>query len=220
MAESTYPPHRVIPAELAEVVRDLPYWFVIGGHAVRCFCPYRPSRDVDFGVGGADDLDGLVAALGRSGEVEISERSPDTVHLRWNRINVSIFVLPFLEPYVDDRRLTATGILATKLHAILDRGTRRDFFDLYVTLERHRLGILECLRAIREVYRREVKDALFLRALTYFDDAEREAALPGEGPRDWATVKDYFLVNAGSLLVPPGAPLEIQAQVVDVIEGR
>ena len=218
MPAGAYSPDRVIPAELAEVVRDLPYWFVIGGHAVRCFCPYRPSRDVDFGVGEVSNLEDLVAALGRSGEVEVSERSQDTVHLRWNGINVSIFVLPFLEPYVDDRRLTATGILATKLHAILDRGTRRDFFDLYVTLERHRLGILECLRAIREVYRREVKDALFLRALTYFDDAEREAKLPGEGPRDWATVKEYFLVNAGSLLVPPAAALEIQARVVDLLE--
>jgi hypothetical protein len=28
-------------------VGDVPYWFVIGGHAVRCLKPYRPSRDVD-----------------------------------------------------------------------------------------------------------------------------------------------------------------------------
>jgi hypothetical protein len=88
-----------------------------------------------------------------------------------------------------------------------------------VTLEHHRLGILECLRAIREVYRREVKDALFLRALTYFDDAEREAPLPGEGPGDWEAVKDYFAMNAGSLLIPPGSRLEIQARVVDVAAG-
>jgi hypothetical protein len=216
VAEPVYAPHRVIPAQLAQVVRDLPYWFVIGGHAVRCFCPYRPSRDVDFGVKLAGDLEDLVDELGRTGEVEVSERSDDTVHLRWNGVNVSIFVLPFLEPFVEDRRLTPTGILATKLHAILDRGTRRDFFDLYVTLEHHRLGVLECLRAIREVYRREVKDTLFLRALTYFDDAEREAPLPGEGPGDWEAVKDYFAVNAGSLLVPPGFRLEIQTRVVDV----
>jgi hypothetical protein len=50
VAAPVYSPHRVIPVSLANVVRDLPYWFVIGGHAVRCFCPYRPSRDVDFGV--------------------------------------------------------------------------------------------------------------------------------------------------------------------------
>jgi hypothetical protein len=42
-----------------------------------------------------------------------------------------------------------------------------------------------------------------LRALTYFDDAEREAELPGERRADWHTVRNYFLVQVGSLLVPP-----------------
>ena len=50
MTKEPLPPERVIPASLAEAVGDLPIWFVIGGQAVRCFCPYRPSRDVDFGV--------------------------------------------------------------------------------------------------------------------------------------------------------------------------
>jgi hypothetical protein len=55
-----------------------------------------------------------------------------------------------------------------------------------------------------------------LRALTYFDDADREAALPGEGRSDWRTVKDFFLKQVGALLAPPRRRLEIQAQVVDV----
>ncbi len=218
MTSPPYSPERVIPPELSSAVADLPYWFVIGGHAVRCFCPYRPSRDVDFGVGDAAGLDDLLEQLARAGKVEIAERADDTVHLRFDGINVSVFVLPLLESFVEQRRLTVTGILATKLHAILDRGTRRDFFDLYVTLQCHRLGLVECLRAIREVYQRDVNDGLLLRALTYFDDADREAALPNEGPRDWAEVQAYFLTNAGSLLVPPGAALQIQQHVVDVVD--
>jgi hypothetical protein len=210
------PPEQVIPSGLADAVRDLPIWFVIGGQAVRCFCPYRPSRDVDFGVRDVAGLDDLLAQLGRSGDVDLAERSADTAHLRWNGIDVSIFVLPFLLPYVSGRRLDVTGILGTKLHAILDRGTRRDFFDLYVTLQHHRLGIVECLSAIRRVYDRDVNESLLLRAMTYFEDAEREAALPGEGRGDWATVKDYFLTSVGSLLVPPGRKLAIQRRVVDV----
>lgn len=209
------PPARVIPPALSAAVSDLPYWFVIGGHAVRCFCPYRPSRDV-FAVRDAAGLDDLLAQLAAAGTTEITERTADTAHLRFNGIDVSVFVLPLLEEFVEDRRLTVTGILATKLHAILDRGTRRDFFDLYVTLEQHRLGVAQCLRAIREVYRRDVNDGLLLRALTYFDDAEREAQLPNEGLGDWARIKDYFLMTAGSLLVPPTSPLDIQRHVVDV----
>ena len=132
---------------------------------------------------------------------------------------MSIFVLEMLSPFVTDRRLSVTGLLATKLHAILDRGTRRDFFDLYVTLHRHGLGIAECLASVRQVYRQEVNDTLLLRALTFFDDAEREAALPGEGENDWSTVKEFFWNRVGHLLIPPARELEIERRVVDVIGG-
>lgn len=211
-----YPPERVIPEPVSEAVRQLPYWFVIGGHAVRCFCPYRPTRDVYFGVPLPGDLDELLTELGRRGTVEVQERSEDTVHLLFDGVAVSIFVLERLLPFVEQRRLTVAGVLATKLHAILDRGTRRDFFDLYITLQHHRLGIAECLSTMRKVYGQEVDEALLLRALTYFDDAEREAQLPGEGPDDWRQVQDFFLTRVGQLLVPPSRELVIQRHKVDV----
>ena len=216
---SPYRPEQVIPQRLRPVVEALPYWFVIGGHAVRCLCPYRPTRDVDFGVREADSIDDLLDQLRRSGETEILERAEDTVHLRWNGIDVSIFLLEEIGRFTEERRLSVEGILATKLHAIIDRGTRRDFFDLYVTLQDQRLGLATCLAALRNVYRQNVNDALVLRALTYFDDAEREAPLPREGERDWARVKEFFQTRAGHLLVPPGEPLEIQRFRVDVSEG-
>jgi len=218
MSQAPYDPKQVIPSPLGEAVDDLPYWFVIGGQAVRCFCPYRPSRDVDFGVHDAAGLVDLLDQLRRKGEVELLEQSEGTVHLRWNGIDVSIFLLDTFAEHVEQRRLSVTGILATKLHAILDRGTRRDFFDLYVTLEHHRLGIARCLDAMQTVYRQPVNQHLLLRALTYFDDAEREAGLPGEGPRDWAAVKAYFTRQVGDLLLPPGRTLAIQARRVDVVE--
>lgn len=210
------PPEQVIPRPLAEAVAELSYWFVIGGHAVRCFAPYRPSVDVDFGVREPSDLQGLLGQLQRSGTVQLQEQSPHAVHLTWNGINVSVFVLDKIAPHVEGRRLSVTGILATKLHAILDRGTRRDFFDLYVMLQQQRLGIAECLRALREVNQTPVDDGLLLRALSYFDDAEREAALPGEGKDDWAAVKEFLLACVGSLITPPRAPLQIQKRRVGV----
>lgn len=50
-------PSQVMPGALARVADDLPHWFVLGGQAVRCFAPYRPSHDVDFGVESPSDLD-------------------------------------------------------------------------------------------------------------------------------------------------------------------
>ena len=66
-------PLEVIPPELAGAVEDLPHWFVIGGQAVRCICPYRPSRDVDLGVETVEDLDDFLRRLESRGEVEVRE---------------------------------------------------------------------------------------------------------------------------------------------------
>ena len=85
--DAPYTPAQVMPRGLADAVHDLPYWFVIGGQAVRCFAPYRPSRDVDFGVESPSDLDDLISRLRRRGKVEVQERTRDTVHLLWNGTN-------------------------------------------------------------------------------------------------------------------------------------
>ncbi|MCA9620765.1 MAG: nucleotidyl transferase AbiEii/AbiGii toxin family protein [Myxococcales bacterium] len=145
-------PLDVMPPRVTAAVQDQTYWFVISGQAVRCFAPYRPSRDVDFGVLRAKDKKELVAQLRERGQVELIERDRDTVHLTFEGIDVSIFVLRRLAAHVEDRSLDVTGVLATKTHALLDRGLRRDFFDLYVMLQMGSLGLLDCLAALREVY--------------------------------------------------------------------
>jgi hypothetical protein len=187
---------------------------------VRCFVPYRPSRDVDLGVASEQSLDDLLRHLAAVGTLRIDERSADTAHVRWNGTRVSVFVVPFLQEHVVGRCLDRTAVLATKLQAILDRGTRRDFVDLFVMLQDQRLGLVDGLAAMRDVYGQQVSEPLLLRGLTYFDDAEREPPLSGEGPDDWRTVVEFFLDAVGSLVVPPGAALKIQERRVDVSERR
>ncbi len=213
-------PLEVLPAAVADVVAHESYWFVIGGQAVRCFCPYRPSRDVDFGVVRAKDFKQLLAHLRAHGEVEVTEKSRDTVHLIFDGVDVSIFVLRRLGGYVEDRSLDVTGVLATKTHAILDRGLRRDFFDLYVMLQSQSLGVVDCLKGLRQVYDAEVNEGLVLRALAFFDDAEKCARLPGEGEDDWETVQAFFSHAVAALVVPPPKPLVIQKRRVDVRRRR
>lgn len=121
---AAHPTLDVLPSAVAKAMAGQTYWFVIGGQAVRCFVPYRPSRDVDFGVLTAKNSTQLLNQLRKSGSVELLERSEGTVHLSFEGIDVSIFVLPDLAPYVQQQHLTVEGLLATKVHAILDRGTR------------------------------------------------------------------------------------------------
>jgi hypothetical protein len=86
-------------------------------------------------------------------------------------------------------------------------------------LEVHSLGIGECLAAVRAVFGTGIDEGLLLRSLTFFEDADRQASLPGEGPRDWSTVKEFFRTRVGHLLLPPPRPLVIQERVVDARGG-
>src|SRR5690606_8738913 len=205
---------------VARAVGATRYWFVIGGQAVRCLCPYRPSRDVDFGVVDARTSEQLLAQLRQRGKVELIERGQDTLHLTFDGIDVSIFVLPELTAHVHNQALDAWGLLATKIHVILDRGLRRDFFDLYVLMDLGAFGLADCLRALREVYQADINEGLLLRALVYFDDADAEAPLPREGQEDWATIKSFFQAAVGALIAPPRARLSIQSERVDVAPSK
>jgi hypothetical protein len=213
-------PLDVIPEPVADAVADGPHWFVIGGQAVRCLCPYRPSHDVDFGVSTARNANELLDHLKARGNVVILETGKDTTHLTFDGIDVSVFVLKRLAPHVEEGALRVEALLATKLHAILDRGTRRDFFDLYVLMQLHSFGLLDCINALQEVYETEINQGLLLRALAYFEDADEEPALPGEGPNDWERIRRYLRTAVAALLVPPQVALAIQANVVDVRTAR
>lgn len=138
-------PEQVIPPKLRDALRALDRWFLIGGQAVRCFKPYRPTRDVDIGVANAADFKKVIAALRRAGAKAI-ESAADSVHFDLDGIDVSVFVLPRVARFVEGRRLALTGLLGSKLHAILDRGTPRDFFDLYVMMQDQHVSRLDAVR--------------------------------------------------------------------------
>ncbi len=209
-------PREVLPGKVVAALEGHQDWFIIGGQAVRCYVPYRPSHDVDFGVGQAKASETLIRRLKRAGQVAVKEKGADTVHVDFEGIDISVFVLPQLQAHTAGNVLTLTGLLATKLHALLDRGVRRDFFDLYVLLQLEGGGVLSAIDALSTVYQAKVNRGLMLRALSYFDEADREAKLPGEGPRDWSKVKHFFTKAVGALVVPPTEPLTIQGRRVDI----
>jgi hypothetical protein len=112
--------------------------------------PIAPAA-TSFRCSHGQGLEAVDPTAAQVGHHHVIEQAIDTTHLTFEGIDVSVFVLPELAPYTSDNALTVTGLLATKVHAILDRGTRRDFFDLYVLLQLGQLGLLECLNALSKV---------------------------------------------------------------------
>jgi len=102
---------------------------------------------------------------------------------------------PLLEPTVEFEGLHLAGlsdIAAMKIHAIEDRGTKRDFIDVYFLAKTFSLS--EMVDFYRKKY--GISDDhmyLTLRALDYFEDAEKETVMPKMLTSiEWESVKKYF----------------------------
>jgi len=118
----------------------------------------------------------------------------------WGKIGATKFSIfyykyPLLEktlPFEGIKLASLVGIAAMKIHAIEQRGARRDFVDVYFLLKKY---TLEQMLAFYQKKYAVLEDHLYsvLRALDYFEDAERESQMPKMIANvAWEEVKDYF----------------------------
>lgn len=172
-------------------------FYLAGGGAVAL---HRVSRDLDLFSEEPDaDLDAALTALADAlPELRVLSIGAATARARTPEGPIHVVRYPFRPlsppaPHEQSEGFPVAGLrdlAAMKLAAIARRGVRRDLWDL-VAIADAGMGLEGCLAAYRERYgRREADLYHVLRALTYFDDAEREPALPrGMTEPDWSALK-------------------------------
>lgn len=150
---------------------------LVGGTALALQYGHRQSVDLDFFGKLPEDKDELIDVVRRVGEVTVLNRSKIILQMVVNQVKVD-FVdysrYPWIdEPVQGDGFVLASDkdIAAMKINAIMGRGTRKDFIDLYVLLQHYSLP------QIMDFYRQKYPEFSEYRALlsmTYFDDAEMQ----------------------------------------------
>jgi hypothetical protein len=170
-------------------------FFLVGGTALAIQIGHRRSIDLDFFTREAFDpdriLDSLSATLSTHGII-VGGRASHTLNLTLSGVKVDLirYAYPLLEPLVEAvgyTMLALPDIAAMKLAAITNRGSKKDFFDLYFLLERH------SIQTLLDFYRRKYPDHdLFfvLRSLAYFEDADMEPEPIMLQQVGWGTVKE------------------------------
>ncbi len=181
-------------------------FYLAGGTAVAAHIGHRLSRDLDlFSIAADADLDAVRAALVASlPDVEVIAVTDVALHLRTAQtpIDVVRYSYPPLEPPTPGPAgfpLASIPDLATmKLAAVARRGIRRDFWDLHALFISTKLTLGEALDAYSRRFGVTQSGVYHvLRALVYFDDAEREATPPaGLTTEKWSAIKSWFRVHA------------------------
>lgn len=172
-------------------------FYLAGGTALALYLGHRTSIDLDFFSIAEFDRDALQEELARFGTFATRKKERNTLNGELEKVKMSFFKIPDkpIRPLfsLDSIRMAdLLDIALMKIMAIADRGTRRDFVDLYILA--HRFMPLEKLfTLLPEKYGAwKYNLAHILRSLGYFIDAEEEDMPQMFESLDWKTVKTYF----------------------------
>lgn len=167
---------------------------LVGGTALALQLGHRTSVDLDFFGRINADSEELRDILREVGRVEVASVSKN-INIFWiNGVKVDMvnYPYPWLDlPIVEDgvRLASLNDIAAMKVSAIVNRGTKKDFIDLYTLLQHFALD------EILDMYSRKYSDGslfIVMKSLTYFDDAETDPMPNVLNDTTWEIVKDFL----------------------------
>jgi len=169
-------------------------FYLAGGTAVALRFGHRRSEDFDWFAPALSRPDALLSDLQSEGlSLQATQIEAGTV-LSWvEGVKISFFeyrypLLGSLDPLpeYDTDIASVRDLGAMKLLAVAQRGSRKDFVDVYELLQN---GVV--LRGMLEDFREKFKtDSISaLRGLTYFDDAETEPMPTMLVPVTWPTIR-------------------------------
>ncbi len=171
--------------------------YLAGGTALALQIGHRVSVDLDFFITEPFNKTTLVRKLGSYRGFVLVGTAEGTIWGTIGDTNFSIFFYKYpllmpLVPFEGIKLASLADVAAMKIHAIEDRGTRRDFVDVYFLSQKYSLE--EMLLFYQKKYD-VLEDHLYsiLRSLDYFEDAEKESNMPNMVKKvNWEDVKEYF----------------------------
>lgn len=150
---------------------------LVGGTALALQYGHRQSIDLDFFGVLPEDKEELLEMMSRVGNMIVTNRTKMIVQAVINQVKVD-FVdysrYPWIdEPVQGDGFVLASDkdIAAMKVNAIIGRGTRKDFIDLFVLLQYY--SLTEIMAFYKQKYP-EFSEYRALLSMTYFEDAEMQ----------------------------------------------
>lgn len=164
---------------------------LVGGTALALQTGHRKSIDLDFfGIIEFDELS-INELFKEFKNVEILQKSKNINIFEINDVKVDF--VNYSYPWLQEAKLIDELILAQKkdiaamkISAIIGRGSKKDFVDLFFLLKEY------SLKEILDFYVKKYFDAspyLAIKSLTFFDDAEQDADLEMIVKIPWDEVK-------------------------------
>jgi len=170
-----------------------------GGTALALQTGHRMSYDLDFFTNQDFQIDSIISEIRKIRvPFQIISEGEGTLIAEVGGIKVSLFKYDygFLDKTISYRNIRVAGILdiaSMKVIAISQRGTKRDFVDLYVILQETPFYKIAYFM-IRRFGKERINPVHIGKSLIYFSDADSDPELAYMKGRDisWERVKKFF----------------------------
>lgn len=181
-------------------------FYLAGGTALALQLGHRTSKDFDFYSKREFDSKKLYFQFKRIFAKDISKPitlGKDTLRFEIGSTELSFFRYPYflIKPLKRWQSLLLANpedIAAMKVEAIISRGIKRDFVDIYYLIKK--FGLKSILKFTQEKYPDTFNQHLCLRALIYFIDAEAKDKEQGrariylyDSKANWQRIKKYLV---------------------------
>jgi len=181
-------------------------FYLAGGSAAALHLGHRVSIDLDFFTRDVSyDMEAMLRALSSIGRLEVSQQAAGTLIGTLNQVQISFFVYPYplLRPAKELEAVRIADlydIALMKIIAITQRGTRRDFIDLYFICQSG-IRLTGLLEDVPKKYPSiHYPSYHILRSLAYFADAEKDAPPRSLAAWDWGKIKHFFEAEVRRLM--------------------
>jgi hypothetical protein len=179
-------------------------FYLTGGTALALSYAHRKSDDLDFFSRNRFNPSVLQAKLESPFKFRLRVKEEGTLHCQLNKVNVSFLYYPYpvLRRFLSYHGVAVSDpldIALTKIAAIAQRGSRRDFIDLYWACHEG-LTLPLLLKKFREKYgKTNYSPYHVVKSLVYFAEAEKEPVPRLLLPLSWRDVKQFFETEVGKL---------------------
>lgn len=171
--------------------------YLAGGSSLALQLGHRRSIDFDFFTNKEFESINIKKKLQLIGEYKVKNETPKTMVGEFNKVKFSLFYYPYQlvdkpNMFVGINLSNVKDIAAMKLAAITDRGTKKDYIDLYF-LAKNKFPFEKMFSFYDKKYKIfESNKLTLLKALQYFEDANGSDMPEMVEKIDWEEVKEFF----------------------------
>ena len=178
-------------------IPDIQNFYLSGGTALSLQLGHRESEDLDFFIKTSFKPELLQQKLLQYGKLEDVMINEGTLNLFMSGVKLQFLHYPYdlleaLVPWNGIYLSSVIDIACTKLITISDRGSKRDYIDLYVILQQ--ISLQDLFGKLGEKYKNvDYNLPHILKSLVYFNDADQQPMPKMHIDLTWEQVKNFMV---------------------------